>query len=167
MKRQLYCYDYLEAPLERIDALLSAAPLALLRSATSVAANHGAEVLSRVHASVGGFDIGREVAIDVGEIERHEDHRVVLPLVWESARASALFPQMDARLEVAELTAEPPLCQIMFFGSYEPPLGLVGAVGDTLALHRVAEATAHHLLGDVTARLRRELSGEQPAERPT
>jgi hypothetical protein len=152
--RQLYCYDYVEETLERIEAVLEEGLEALLQPATDVAARHGQEVLARLRVPIGGFEIGREIRIRIGELEHHDDRRVVLPLTWESLKATGMFPHMEARLEVAALSDEPAICQVMFFGSYVPPAGAVGAIGDSLAMHRVAEASVHRFLGDVVARLR-------------
>jgi hypothetical protein len=69
-----------------------------------------------------------------------------------------LFPEMTAELEIAALSVDDPLSQVSLIGTYVPPVGVVGAVGDRMgALHRLADAAVHRLVKDICARLEDEL----------
>jgi len=51
--------------------------------------------------------------------------------------------------------------QLDFAGTYEPPMGIVGAAIDALVLHRVvAEASVLHFVQDVAAFLRATPRGQ-------
>ena len=61
----------------------------------------------------------------------------VLPFHWRAIGAAALFPQIEAELQVAPLGDGE--VRLSISGNYRPPLGEVGHVADTVLLHRVAE----------------------------
>jgi hypothetical protein len=50
-------------------------------------------------------------------------------------------------------------------GSYEPPLGLLGAGVDRLLLHRLAEATIHRFTYEIADELRRLIDALPKDER--
>jgi hypothetical protein len=50
---------------------------------------------------------------------------------------------------------DPPVTQLLVTGSYDPPMGVVGAGADWLLLHRLAESTIHRFTSEVAAQLRR------------
>ena len=61
----------------------------------------------------------------------------VLPFHWRAIGAAALFPQIEAELQVAPLGDGE--VRISLSGNYRPPLGEVGHVADAVLLHRLAE----------------------------
>ena len=73
--------------------------------------------------------------------------QVVLAVSWTATGATALFPRMEADLTMRPLG--PDLTQLSFEGSYEPPLGVPGAVLDRWVLHRVAEASVKNFVDRV------------------
>jgi hypothetical protein len=92
-----------------------------------------------------------------------------LEIAWTAARASALFPSMEATLSVYPLSAHE--TQIALHGRYRPPLGVVGNALDALAGHRVAEASVLRFVNDVAARIDAELGsgrgGDPGAPQPS
>jgi len=63
---------------------------------------------------------------------------------------------MKAELAVYPLT--PTETQLDFAGRYEPPLGLLGEAMNSIAGHRIAEASVHRFLVDVAEHLRSKLA---------
>ena len=70
---------------------------------------------------------------------------------WRSATADRLVPMLDADLELVALDGTG--CQLSLMGSYRPPLSVIGAAGDRLLGHRVAEACVRRFVLDVAERV--------------
>jgi hypothetical protein len=159
LERHLYAYEYVDLAYDAIIDLLERVPTAVLQPATEAATARAHEVLSTLYVPLGGFELARDVTVSVGDLERAEERRAKLPLDWKAAQHQGLFPHMDAELEIAALSIDEPLSQVSLIGTYVPPVGVVGAVGDSVgALHRLAEAAVHRLVQDICARLEAELS---------
>ncbi len=155
MERQLHCYAYVEAPFDLVARLLAEDATAVLQEATDDAAEQAGTLSRTLSVEVGGFEVGRDVSIEVGEFEPRGITNSVVPLRWHAEKGRLLFPELAADMEVAALALDPPLTQLTVSGSYEPPLGVLGAGADRLLLHRLAEATLHRFTHDVADRLRR------------
>jgi hypothetical protein len=106
--------------------------------------------LEELRFEIGGGAITRRVAAEVGPlISGHGTVRV--PLRWQAAEHSALFPVMDADLHVSDLDGGH--IELRLVGEYRTPLGAVGAVADAVAGRRVAEQSVHDFFAEVTRRL--------------
>lgn len=157
MARPLHAYSYASVPFDDAVALLAEDAGGLLQSATDVSAAHGDEVLGTLHLDVGGFEVSRDVLIEVGSFDPVEILRSVVPVRWRAARGHLLFPTVDAQLELAALSLDPPTVQVTLTGTYAPPLGVVGEVLDRAFDHRVAEVVIHRFVREVAERLERRL----------
>jgi hypothetical protein len=163
--RPLHCYAYVEAPFDLVSRLLAEDAAGLLQHATDDAADQAGELSRSLRVAVGGFEIGRDVRIEVGDFTPREVLRSVVPLRWHAEKSRLLFPELAADLEVTALTIDPPMTQITVAGSYHPPLGLLGAGADKLLLHRLAEATVHRLTHEIADELRRRVDALPDDER--
>ena len=155
MERHLHCYAYVEAPFDLVARLLAEDATAVLQEATDDAAEQAGTLSRTLSVEVGGFEVGRDVSIQVGDFDPRGITTSVVPLRWHAERGRLLFPELAADLEVSALAFDPPLTQLTVSGSYEPPLGVLGAGADRLLLHRLAEATVHRFTHEVATRLRR------------
>lgn len=165
MARHLHAYAYVEAPFDVCSRLLAEDAGRVLQQATDDAASQ-AHVLSRtLEVEVGGFSVSREVVIEVGDFQPQQVTASVVPLRWHAERGRLLFPELTAELEIAAVTLDPPLTQLTLDGSYEPPLGALGAGADRVALGRIAEATVHRFVHEVADHLRRSVEALPPDER--
>lgn len=162
-ERHLYLYEYVNAPFDSVAKALAEDPAGLLQTATDVAAEHARKVHAELVVDLAGFEVGRRVVIDVGRFEPTELRRSKVHLSWRAAELSALFPALEAELEVAALAFQPPLTQVSMIATYRPPLGPLGAAADAVWGHRIAEAAVHRFLDDVVARLEDRL---QRQDRP-
>lgn len=153
MSRLIYTYAYAKVAFDDAIALLAGDPERLLQDATDVSAADADSVVANLHVSIAGHDIDRDVTIELGEFDPVEVLRSVVPVRWRATRGHLWFPTMDATLEITALSLRPPLVQVTLAGSYEPPLGTLGAVLDAVAAHRIAEATAHTFVNEVARRL--------------
>jgi hypothetical protein len=155
VSRELHVYAYVEAPFDLCSKLLAEHTAKVFQQATDESAEQ-ARVLSRtLELEVGGFSVSREVVIEVGEFEPRQMTACVVPLRWHAESGRLLYPELKAELEVASLAFAPPLTQLTLQGTYEPPLGALGAGADKLALGRLAEATVHRFVHEVADQLRR------------
>jgi len=164
VERALHCYAYVEAPWDQVSRLLAEDSRSVLQHATVDAADQAQQLTRTLELEVGGFTVSRDVTIEVGEFVPREVTRSVVPLRWHAERGRLLFPELAADLEVAAVSLDPPLTQLTVAGSYEPPLGLLGAGADRLMLHRLAEATMHRFVHEVADELRRLIDALPPDE---
>ncbi len=154
-------YDYINHPYEAVREKLSAEALEVFRNATKVAALRAKSVASELHVNFAGIEVGTDISIFVKSIE-DEPKTVSNPpttrigLEWEAANLPRLFPFMRAELCVYPLTATE--TQLDLSGNYEPPLGVLGSVIDSVLGHRIAEASVHQFIKDIAVYLRTELS---------
>lgn len=108
-------------------------------------------------ATLAGVKVTKEVEVTV---ELHPDERPplapVLPATgvtirWHVVTGSGLFPVL--RAAIAAYPLEEGETQLDLHGIYVPPGGPIGAVGDSLFGHRIAEESLQRFLADVAAEL--------------
>jgi hypothetical protein len=135
-------YTHLERPFSDLVPAFTAQNLPLSERASD--AYRDAE---RLVLSVGrGGVVAKMVELEMKDRSAGPD-QVVLAVSWTATGATALFPRMEADLTMQPLG--PDLTQLSFEGSYEPPLGVPGAVLDRWVLHRVAEASVKNFVDRV------------------
>lgn len=161
MRRPLYAYEYADVPYDDAIAILAERASALLQEATDASVAHTDEVVTHLTVDAGGFEVGRDVVVELGEFDPVELIRARLPISWRAASRPALFPSMTGALEVASLSSHPPRVQVTILGDYEPPLGVLGSIADSSIGHRVAEAAAHRLVHEVVTRLEAQVAARR------
>lgn len=155
MDRELYYFDYVSRKASDIVAMIDSRALEVFQRATDTALDMTATFRSRLHVEFVGFEIGREVRIELGK-PRDAGYATFIPIKWHGKDQGGLFPSMDAELEITALDDQLPLAQIGLLGRYRPPVGLLGAVGDAMLMHRIAEASVRHFVSDLAVRLRQD-----------
>jgi hypothetical protein len=141
-------YIDLPVPLEEAERVLLGDVRAWAPAVASEASDHGAKLLAEVGLRNGR--LMREVEVEVGVPARLEAS-IMVPLSWRATRLEALFPVLEADLQIAAVG--PRRTQLSLNGRYEPPLGAVGRALDRTLLHRIAEATVRDFLERVAVRL--------------
>ena len=160
--RQIRVYDYVNQPFERVRGALLADATGIFSRATSVASERAQKVASGLRVNVAGIEIGKEIQIEVSGSSDTEHpssgfaRETRIELQWSAVGRPGLFPTMKAVLALYPLSSTE--TQLDLAGTYEPPLGPLGAALDALVGHRVAEASVHQFIVDVAERLRRELA---------
>lgn len=100
-----------------------------------------------------GFDIGRDVRMVLGDVAVGI-HSARLPIRWEDATRPALFPILDATLEVAPVNAgRRAMTQLGLFGRYRPPFGRLGVLADNLAGHGIVVESVERFLDELVDRV--------------
>lgn len=156
------CYEYVTAPYERVRDALRADTLGLFQQATTAATERAEKVVAGLRVHIGSLEVGTDVTITVRDIVEDASApgihgpRTRLMLEWKAAKAASLFPVMKAQLAVYPLSADE--TQLDFLGDYLPPGSVVGAAVDAIVGRRIAEATVHQFVKDVSARLRELLA---------
>ena len=162
-RQELHVYDYVNHPYASVRDTLLRNPRELFERATTTAAARAHALGAAIHIKVGPLDLVADVAIQVIAIDEVRSPlgqpATRLQLDWKSTNRPDWFPTMKGTLLVYALTSTE--TQLDFDGTYEPPMGSVGAVIDTLILHRVvAEASVLHFVQDVAAFLRATPRGQ-------
>lgn len=114
------------------------------------AANEGEQLLAGLLPPPAGRRTGVPVEIHLLRSTQLEDCCIV-PVRWQAATLSGLFPVLDGNLELTPLG--PQRCRVGLSASYRPPLGAVGEWLDHVWLHRVAESTVRSFLTQLGAHL--------------
>lgn len=158
--REIRTYEYVNHPYEGVRDTLLADPLETFRLATHAATDRARAVAGALRVNIAGIDVGKEVRITVGEpIETSGKANLQpstrIPIEWEAASRPGLFPLMRGELALYPLTATE--TQLDFGGAYEPPMGPLGGVLDSVVGHRIADASIHRFLSDVAHHLRETL----------
>lgn len=130
-----------------------------LASSAAAVYRDGEELLTRVGPG-DSAGVSKTVRLEMGPTMKRGDG-VVFPLTWTATGAAALFPQMEADLEVAPFGDG--RVQVSLLGRYRVPLGRFGRRLDELVLHRVAQATVREFLLRVAA----YAAGDQPVPAAT
>jgi len=159
-ERHIRSYDYVNHPYERVREALQENAVAVFQSATKAAASRAKTVASELKVNIAGIDIGTDVAIEVTDIVTRPGDASSLPstclsLEWGAVNSPRLFPLMKAELSIYPLTSHE--TQLDFSGNYEPPLGLVGSMFNSVVGHRVADASVHRFIAEVAEYLRTTL----------
>lgn len=97
----------------------------------------------------------KEVRVTFETPVRHQGW-LTIPMAWDATRAEAMFPHLEADLEIAPVGST--CTQISLRGRYDPPMGEFGERLDASVLHRVAEATVRSFLYRVADSLSTSLS---------
>ncbi len=159
---------FLELPFrfEDVEGALLSAPEEWLAGLVGGAEDRGELLLAEV-----GFGDGRrvtkKVAIQLGAPLQFPS-KTLVPMTWKVTGPEALFPTLEADVEVAALG--PNRTQLSINARYRPPFGAVGRAIDRALLHRVAEATVKDFLDRIGEVFLARLPAPEPAgssSRPT
>lgn len=136
----VYYFGHVDGTLEQVAAAITDSGSDLSAWA-KVAYRRGEELQTRIHP--GPFLPAKEVSIELGAPHARSGS-VIIPLSWKATGVEALFPAMDADLVLQPIG--PNLVEVVFRGSYEPPLRGFGRILDRAVMHRLAEASAKTFL---------------------
>lgn len=142
-----FVQDFIDIPLDfdaAAGALLRAEPDWLESIAT-----HGAQAGRELRLRLAPPNSPIPLPTKRGRVDVENPYRRgdawVLPFCWRPTGPAALFPQIEAELQVAPLG--PNEVRVRFSGQYRPPLGEVGHLADTVLMHHVVERSVRVFLG--------------------
>ena len=88
----------------------------------------------------------KEVLLRIGTARIRRDG-VAYPITWRATGPTGLFPRMTAELVVSPVGSDK--ASVVFEGTYDPPLGILGDAIDRTLLNRLAEMTVKAWVDDV------------------
>lgn len=127
------------------------------------------EPLRELRIPVGRSTVGRPVDAHVGQMrmvgpsQGLSPRSLEIPVQWRAAEHARLFPSMTGTLRITR--AGPDEIELRLLGSYTPPLGPLGELGDRVAGHDAAAASLRQVLVDVAGRLATSISHHAPMPR--
>lgn len=162
-RKHVRYFEYVNKPYEQVRDAIQADPLAAFSRATKSAAARADDVAAQLHVDIGGVTVAKDIDITVGRVEESQRSTRLGPLTrlelqWKASDSAHLFPLMHADLSIYPLTATE--TQLDFSGDYEVPLNVVGRAIDALVGHRIAEASLHCFVNEVSEYLRTELGSD-------
>lgn len=149
MRRHVYFYTHLTETAEVVARLIAGDPGAWL-PLPAVPDGEGWLVVLHADGALPDTVAARDARVAVGAVTRSGEG-LLRRVQWRARTAERLFPVLDADLQVSPLEGRG--CQFSLFGTYRPPLSVVGEAGDRVLGHRVAEACVRRFVLDVAARL--------------
>jgi hypothetical protein len=118
-----------------------------------------------------GASVHHEVSLRLSPLRAEPgDHAFAWQLTWEPVGNSRVLPSFAGTLDATSLDET---TRLRLKGSYRPPLGAIGAIGDGLIGHRLARRAVESFLTELAARIGREAAAEvvavglRPAPYPT
>jgi hypothetical protein len=158
--RFVTCRRSIDRPYEQVASLLRERLGDVFQRATA-SASEAPSVAVSLRVNVVGLQIGVRVLLLACELRETSSTSsngpaLKLDLAWSAKRLPECFPPMLAELAVRPLDST--LTELEFRGSYWPPFGPLGAAIDGAVGHRIAEATIHRFIDDVSAQLSLDLS---------
>ena len=140
---------YVDRAFDRVRSYVSASPECLF-----------GDRAAGLHIRLGGVDVSRDVRLTHGDLETGSRF-ARMPLRWADARRPKLFPLLEATLEInPAVHGGDPTTQLALRGEYVPPLGRLGAAVDTFIGHRLVLQSVKRFLGELVARLERDIPPE-------
>jgi len=155
-------FSELPIPLGQVEAALLSAPQEWIPGLAREAEDLGEHLSIEVGFGPDGRRVSKAVLVEIQDPIRFPS-RTVLPMIWRVPGHKALFPTLDADLEVAGLGSN--RTQLSISARYRPPLGAVGRALDRALMHRVAEATVKDFVDRVGEGLTARASAAGGAER--
>ena len=151
----VYYYGHVTGSLEQVSNAISSSEGEVSVWAR-LAYRKGEELRTRIDP--GTFMPAKEVEIILGgPIGRSGS--VIIPMDWKATGVGALFPVMSADLVLQPVG--PGLVQVVFRGSYEPPMGGFGRLLDRAIMHRLAEASAKAFLDQLCSAVEEALASDR------
>ena len=166
MNRNLHAYAYLQRPYDQVRLAFSNELVDVLGQAEDAATHRAITVSQRLAAHLGPLELGTQIEIEPTGFEQtpfdagHPSCR--LRLHWRASTATAFFPTMHAEL-IAHPIGEDET-QLGLFGTYSPPLGVLGGLGDAVLGHHIAEASVHSFVDALVKRLEELIPPPTPDE---
>ena len=151
----VYYYGHVTGSLEQVSNAISSSEGEVSVWAR-LAYRKGEELRTRIDP--GSFMPAKEVEIILGK-PMGRSGSVIIPMDWKATGVGALFPVMSADLVLQPVG--PGLVQVVFRGSYEPPMGGFGRLLDRTIMHRLAEASAKSFLDQLCSAVDEALASDR------
>lgn len=139
MQRDVFHFKTVEIPYEAARRFMRDDPARLFSPALEGGSLEDDEIAGMLEVDLDGIILGADVTLEIGDYEE-----IVEPLPlskrkigWHAAEHAGMFPILGGELEVFPVGEG--RTQVTFTCHYRPPLKAIGAIVDTVYLHRVAD----------------------------
>jgi hypothetical protein len=139
VQRDVFHFKTVGVPYETARRFIRDDPARLFSPALDGGSIEKDTIAGMLEVDLDGIIMGADVMLEIGDFEE-----IVAPLSlskrkisWHASEHAGVFPILAGELEA--FPAGDDRTQVTFTCHYRPPLWAVGAVADTLYLHRVAE----------------------------
>lgn len=111
---------------------------------------------TELSAKVGSLELTKQVVVDADPfVESSNPSACFLPFRLRAAEGEAWYPVFDGALVVVPQLKS---IKIAIQGTYRPPIGFVGQLADSAALHTLAEQSLMNLLTSAAGHLTHAVS---------
>lgn len=139
MQRDVFHFKTVEVPYEVARRFMRDDPTRIFTPTLDGGAGDCDHIAGSLEIDVDGIVMGADVTLEIGEFEE-----IVTPLPlakrrigWHASEHESMFPILVGELEAFPFDVG--RTQVTFTCHYRPPLSAVGAIVDTVYLHRIAE----------------------------
>lgn len=136
-------FEVIDEPLHVVVSALEDNTEELILGALNDVRVRGEHVLAKVKPDSWPALLSKTVEVRVGDPRIHRDC-VLIPFRWTVAGGMALFPALEADVELAPFGDGQ--TEVTIRGNYEPPGGALGRQLDQVLLHRIATSTVRAVL---------------------
>ena len=151
----VYYYGHVNGSLEEVSNAITGSE-GRVSAWARLAYRKGEDLRTRIDS--GPFLPAKEVEIILGS-PMGRSGSVLIPMDWKATGVGVLFPVMSADLVLQPVG--PGLVQVVFRGSYQPPLGGFGRLLDRTIMHRLAEASAKSFLDQLCGAIDEALASDR------
>lgn len=139
MQRDVFHFETVDVPYAVARRFMREDPEQLFLPALEGQPKQEGDVSGLLEVDLDGIILGADVTLEIGDFEEVVEP---LPLArrkigWHAAEHAGMFPILGGELEVFPVGDRK--TQVTFTCHYRPPLKALGAIVDTVYLHRVAD----------------------------
>lgn len=150
MERHVAVSACFRAPVERVRSVLIDDPAAAFEPERTGADRRSGPFTVPLSVDLGGGTVlTQRVVVELGPVE-HGDNALTVPIGWRPAGHKRVFPTFAGHLSIADHDGE---VTVTVEGTYQVPLGVIGAFGEGVLGRRVARSTVSALAGTIADRL--------------
>lgn len=102
---------------------------------------------------IAGFELARDVTIEVDPVVPAELLRATVPLRWHAAQGAGWFPSVEGSLEVSPTHGDPGHTTLTLRAEHRPPFGVAGSLIHRTVARNVAATALERFLGQLADRL--------------
>ena len=117
--------------------------------------------LLQIGSEVAGFTATKAIRVETG-VATLAERRSKIPISWHADPLRGAFPEFVGAVELTPLSADNG--ELTITGSYDLPLGFIGAVGEAALLRNVAQRTLDSLANGLAGALSEAAASQAPAE---
>lgn len=167
MKREVEVSTEVGVLFDRVREILVDDPGVMVAEQPTAVERRARAFRTTLHVGIGsGGGAEHDVVLQLG-VGRVTEAALAIPVSWRAVGRHRAFPTFDGELEAI---GEGGGARVVLRGTYRPPLGLLGGLGDRLAGRRLARQSlvsfVEHAAGRLVKEARRRADAAPPSAPP-